>query len=127
MTTAAAPSGQPQPLGRVALLWSGAALVAIVAHGGAVWYALHRPVPMDAAASPPPAVMIELAPETVAPRSDMMELAPDEVEQQEVVAPATLQPPDEPTVVEDRLTPTTDLAPGPGPAGERPAPGRSWA
>lgn len=120
--TATATSWEPQPLGRAALLWGGAALVAIAAHGGAAWYALHRPPAPDLAASPPPAVMIELAPETVAPQSELMELAPDEVDQREVVAPETLQPPDEPAMVEDRLTPTTDLAPVTPPPDLTPAP-----
>lgn len=122
MTMVAAAPWEPQPLGRAALLWGGAALVAILAHGGAAWYALHRPATLDMAASPPPAVMIELAPETVAPQADLMELAPDEVDQHEVVAPETLQPPDDPAMAEDRLTPATDIAPVTPPPDLAPAP-----
>ena len=119
---AAATPWEPQPLGRTAVLWGGAALVAILAHGGAAWYALHQPAATDLPASPPLAVMVELAPETVAPQSDMMEFAPDEIDQREVVTPATLQAPDEPGLAEDRLTPATDLAPVTPPPDLTPAP-----
>lgn len=109
MTMAAATSWQPQARGRSAALWGGAAVVAGLAHGGAVWLALHRPPSYDLAASPPPAVMIELAPEAVAPKSDMMEFAPDLEDINEVLAPDTLEIPDEPTMVEEQPTPTLEL------------------
>lgn len=108
MTMAAQP-WEAAPIGRAALLWGSAAVVAALAHGGAAWLALNQPPAEAASASPPPAVMIELAPEAVAPPSDMMEMAPDLVDQEEVVAPETLETPDAPAIVEDQPTPPTEL------------------
>lgn len=124
--TMAAPAWKPQmswrpQLGRTVLLWGGAAVLAALAHGGAVWMAMQRPE-SDALASPPPAVMIELAPEAVAPQSDMMEVAPDLTDQEEVVAPEQLDTPDQPTMVEDQLTPPTDFTPLTPPPDLAPAP-----
>jgi periplasmic protein TonB len=107
---AAGPSWEPQPVGRAALLWGGAAVVALLGHGAAAWYALHRPEAVSLPASPPPAVMIELAPEAVAPQADIMELASDLADVEEVIAPEALPEP-APTMVEDQITPPTDLAP----------------
>lgn len=120
--TMAAPPWEPPPLGRTALLWGSAAVAAVLAHGGAAWLALHQPSPVALPASPPPAVMIELAPETVAPQSDMMEMAPDLVDQQEVVAPEALDTPDAPAMAEDQLTPPTELTPLTPPPDLAPAP-----
>ncbi|MFT3972563.1 MAG: hypothetical protein QM699_03665 [Amaricoccus sp.] len=112
MSMASAP-WEPQPVGRAALLWGGAALVAALAHSGVAWLALHRAPAPGEPASPPPAVMIELAPEAVAPPSDRMEVAPNLFEQQEVVAPDTLDTPDAPAMVEDTPTPQPDVTPPP--------------
>lgn len=98
-------------MGRAALLWGGAALVAILGHGGAVWYALQRPEVASLPASPPPAVMIEMAPAAVAPVNDATEHARELLNVEEVAAPVALNPPDQPTMVEDQLTPETDFAP----------------
>lgn len=113
---------EPQPLGRLALLWGSAAILALAAHGGAVWYALHRPEPTSAAASPPPAVMIELAPEAVAPQADLMETAPDLTDAEEVIAPEPLDQPDQPSMVEEQITPPTDFTPITPPPDLAPAP-----
>lgn len=102
---------EPQPMGRAALLWGGAALVAILGHGGAVWYALQQPELESAPASPPPAVMIEMAPEVVAPVNDTTEHSRDLLDVEEVEAPETLTQPEMPTMVEDQLTPETDFTP----------------
>lgn len=106
----AAQPWEPAPLGRAALLWGSAAVVAVLAHGGAAWLALHQSPAGGPPQSPPAAVMIELAPAAVAPQSDMMEMAPDQIDQEEVVAPEALETPEPPAMVEDQLTPPTDLA-----------------
>lgn len=123
MTMAAAGGPwQPRPVGRTALLWTGAAVVAVAAHGAAAWWALHRPEASGLPPSPPEAVMIEFAPEAVAPQSDMMELAPDLQDIDEVDAPDTLDQPDEPTMVEDQPTPAPEIAPLTPPPDLAPAP-----
>lgn len=112
----------PRPTGRVALLWAGAAVAAVLAHGGAAWWALHRTESTELPASPPDAVMVELAPAAVAPQSDMTELAPDMQDVEEVDAPETLDQPDQPTMVEDQPTPTPEIAPLTPPPDLAPAP-----
>ena len=59
------------------LLWTSAALLVLTAHvGAAAW--LMREQPISAAdASPPPAIMIELAPEPEAAVTEKTEISPD--------------------------------------------------
>lgn len=100
-----------RPRGHAVSLWAGAALVAGLAHGGALWLALQRPSGSGAPASPPPAVTIELAPEAVAPESGLLQDALDVADVDEVVAPQPLEAPDVPAMARDLSTPTPEVAP----------------
>lgn len=98
MSLAEMPQPGPEGLARPAMLWATAAAVALAAHAGAAaWTMRHRPEPMAAPASPP-AMMIELAPEILAPPEEIEQVAPDMVDQMEMasqgVDPATpIEPP----------------------------------
>ncbi|MFC5518833.1 TonB family protein, partial [Kaistia terrae] len=78
------------------LLWASAGLVVLTAHvGAAAW--LLRDEPMAAAdASPPPAILIELAPEPEAVVTEKTEISPDP-ELAAEIAPNMAEPIDQPT------------------------------
>lgn len=67
-------------------LWAVAAIVAIIAHAGAVAWAMREPPIAPSDDSPPAAIMIELAPETVAPEVDEQNIAVDRQVAQQVEA-----------------------------------------
>jgi periplasmic protein TonB len=64
---------------RRAVLWSAAALVAFVAHAGAVVWALYEPPIEMADNASPPAIMIELSAEPEAINTTENEISPDEI------------------------------------------------
>jgi protein TonB len=61
--------------GLAMLRWAAAAAVAVSAHGGVAWYALHHAPAEAMQGDPPPAVMLELAPLPVAPPTPAQEIA----------------------------------------------------
>lgn len=77
------------------VLWAGAGILMLTAHvGAAAW--LMREQPVSAAdSSPPPAIMIELAPEPEAAVTEKTEISPDPEVASEV-APNMAEPVDEP-------------------------------
>lgn len=101
--------------GGQAALWLTAAAVVIAAHGGTALWALREP-PLRPAAGAPPAVMIELAPETAAPMEDLSQIAPD-VENVEEVLDSTPEPVQEMAPVAE----APDLVPPPPPLTAPPA------
>lgn len=87
--------GRGARIGETAL-WTSAALMVLTAHvGAAAW--LMREEPMSAADSaPPPAIMIELAPEPEAAVTEKTEISPDQEVAAEI-SPNMAEPVDEPT------------------------------
>ncbi|MHC1548064.1 energy transducer TonB family protein [Phyllobacterium sp. K27] len=81
-------------IGEIAL-WTGASLVAICAHVGAVAWALQEP-PTVMADSPPPAIMIELAPTPEAVETEDTNVAPDQTVSENVQS-QTVEPVKDPT------------------------------
>ncbi|MCC5958974.1 MAG: energy transducer TonB [Rhodobacteraceae bacterium] len=84
-----------------ALLWTGAALAVMSAHAGAVIWAT-RALPMVAADSPPPAIMIELAPMTEATETQETVLSQD-IQDAQASAPAQAVAIPEPEPVEEEV------------------------
>lgn len=76
-------------------LWTGAALVTFCAHVGAVAWAMQEP-PAIASDSPPPAIMIELAPTPEAIETEDTNVAPDKTVS-EAVQSQTMEPVKDPT------------------------------
>ncbi|MCB1353329.1 MAG: energy transducer TonB [Rhodobacteraceae bacterium] len=91
---------------REALLWSGAALAALSLHAGFVLWSLRTPEVSAAAAAPPAAVMIDLAPVPAAPAAEETEIAPDLVDSQQIEA----EMPDVPKPVESPVLPVPQPA-----------------
>ncbi|MFH1556676.1 MAG: TonB family protein [Pseudomonadota bacterium] len=77
-------------------LWTGAAILVLTVHVGGVAWALREPPITAADNSPPPAIMIELAPTSEAVQTEANEVAPDETVTQEVQS-ETLEPVKDPT------------------------------
>lgn len=71
-----------------ASLWLGSGLAALCVHIGAVAWALHER-PVSAADSPPPAIMIELAPTPEAVETQETNIAPDKTASQAVESETT--------------------------------------
>jgi protein TonB len=61
---------------RVLVRWGAAAVVVVAAHAGAIWLAMHWRSAAEAAGEPPPAVMNDLAPMSVAPEAPPQNGAP---------------------------------------------------
>jgi len=83
------------------LLWTGAAMAVMSAHAGAVIWATRAP-PMVAADSPPPAIMIELAPMPEATETQETVLSQDMQDAQASVATQAIATP-EPEPVEEEV------------------------
>lgn len=110
---------QPRALAR----WGAAVVVVVAVHGAAVWLAMHWRSAAEAAGEPPPAVMIDLSPMSVAPEAPPQEVAPGPqmTEAQPVTAPeqqeapkpqpdAMPEPPPEPEVKVPNLPKANDAA-----------------
>lgn len=98
-------------------LWAFAAIVTLLAHVGAVAWAM-RETPVAAADdSPPAAIMIELAPEAVAPEIDEQNVAVDQQEAQQIEAePVQETEPAEEVVDTEQVTqPEPEILPEPEP------------
>lgn len=106
--TAAVASGQRLTAGELAL-WAAAGTVALAVHAGAAAWLL-RQAPVAGTTPAVAAVMIELAPMPTAPEFERTEIAPDVIEQQEVLEPPDVVP-DLPEIVEE--APVPDLEPPP--------------
>lgn len=127
MTAALRPDGGG--LGRDAALWSGAAVIALATHVGVGLWASRQSVEPFAAASAPPAIMIDMAPEIAAPQAEMEQIAPDatelpEIESVDLDAPPALEPPPaplEPPPPLDEPPPTLEAPPEPDPVVTPPA------
>jgi len=105
-------------------LWTGAAVVALAAHAGAVAYMLRTPPMEFADNAPPAAIMIELAAEPEAIDTSENQIVPDmedsaEVKSAEVEPPKEppVEPPPEP-VPEPVAEPTPEPVPEPEPQPE---------
>ena len=61
---------------RVLARWGVAIVVVIAVHAAAVWFAMHWRSAAAASGEPPPAVMIDLSPLSVAPEASPQEIAP---------------------------------------------------
>jgi len=72
------------------LLWTSAALVVLTAHVGAAAWLMQEP-PITAADSPPPAIVIELAPEPEAEVTEKTEISPETADAAEI-APNMAEP-----------------------------------
>ncbi len=66
------------------VLWGGAGLVMLAVHVGAAAWALHDAPVRMAADSPPPAIMLELAPTPEAVKTEETNIAPDKIVSEEV-------------------------------------------
>lgn len=77
------------------MLWTGAGLFVFCAHVGAVAWALQEP-PIVMADSPPPAIMIELAPTPEATATQETNIAPDQTVSENVQS-ETVEPVKDPT------------------------------
>lgn len=76
-------------------LWTGAGIVVLTAHvGAAVWFLREQPA-VSADETPPPAIMIELAPDPEAVATEENEIAPDqEAVEQSIAQPDEITEPD---------------------------------
>lgn len=89
------------------LLWTSAALVVLTAHVGAAAWLMQEPPITAADSSPPPAIMIELAPEPEAAVTEKTEISPETTNAAEV-APNMAEPIQEPTP--DEVQPVQEVA-----------------
>jgi len=95
---------------REATLWVLAGLVAIGAHLGAAAWAIREPPALPASDAPPAAIMVELAPEIVAPEVDEQNIATDREVAQQVKA-EELQPVEEELETAEVVQPDPEAAP----------------
>jgi periplasmic protein TonB len=87
-----------------AMLWASAGIVALAAHAGAVAWALReRPIEM-ADSAPPPAIMVELAPEPEAINTEMNEIS-EQIENSLEVNSDTVEPVEQPEEIIEQPTP----------------------
>lgn len=77
------------------LLWTTAGVLVVTAHAGAVAYLMREPMVAMEDSGPPPAIMIELAPESEAVVTEETEVSTDKVDSEEVKT-ATSEPLPEP-------------------------------
>ncbi|HEY0121138.1 MAG TPA: energy transducer TonB [Rhizobium sp.] len=105
-------------LGEIAL-WAGAGLVMLAVHVATVAWALYEPPVAMASDSPPPAIMIELAPTPEAVNTEETNVAPDKTVSEEVKS-ETLEPVEDPKPelapeptkpLEEQPTKTTEVTP----------------
>jgi protein TonB len=95
------------------VLWSGAVLVMLIVHAGALRWVLSEPPLLPADTSPPPAIMIELAPKPEAVKVEANEVAVDETVSP-LVESETLRPVEEPTpevIPPDPVEPLDEITP----------------
>lgn len=92
MSVAAMPHPGAESLARPAMLWATAAAVALAAHAGAAAWALRQTPEPIAEAAAPPAMMIELAPEVMAPPEEIDQVSPDMVDQMEMTSQGVAEP-----------------------------------
>jgi len=95
---------------REGTLWTLAGLVAIGAHLGAAAWAMREPPALPASDTPPAAIMVELAPEIVAPEVDEQNIATDREVAQQVKA-EELQPVEEELETEEVVQPDPEATP----------------
>ena len=88
---------------REVALWSAAALVVVAAHAGSAWLISQSRAPVPPADAAPAAIMLELAPMTVAPEAVPMDTA-------DLVDSAFVQPSEEPVEIAEPVPeePVTD-------------------
>lgn len=73
-------------------LWAGSAVLALAAHAAVAAWMLRQPPTLAADPSPPAAVMLELAPVPAAPEATETTLAPDVVDQEQILEAPDLTP-----------------------------------
>jgi len=88
---------------RVLARWGAAVVVVVAVHGAAIWLATHWRSVAAAPGEPPPAVMIDLAPMSVAPEASPQEIAPGP--QMTEAQPETAPEPQETPKPEPDVTP----------------------
>lgn len=97
---------------RVLARWGAAVVVVVAVHAAAVWLAMHWRSTAAASGEPPPAVMIDLAPMSVAPEAPPQEVAPGPqmTEAQPEPTPEPPPPTPEPDVKVPELPKANDAA-----------------
>lgn len=97
---------------RVLARWGAAVVVVVAVHTAAIWLAMHWRSAAAASGEPPPAVMIDLAPMSVAPDAPPQEVAPGPqmTEAQPEPSPEPPPPPPEPDVKVPELPKADDAA-----------------
>lgn len=97
---------------RVLARWGAAVVVVVAVHAAAVWLAMHWRSTAAASGEPPPAVMIDLAPMSVAPEAPPQEIAPGPqmTEAQPEPTPEPPPPTPEPDVKVPELPKANDAA-----------------
>jgi protein TonB len=107
-------SEQPSGINRAGefALWGGAGLVVLAAHVGAMLFIMRQP-PIEAGDSaPPPAIMIEMAAEPEAVKTEENVITPDEAAAEEVKSEMT-EPVEEPVPEEVPVPPEPVVEPAP--------------
>lgn len=104
------------------LAWGAAALIVASAHAAALAVMMHTPPEIGADPGPQAAIMIELAAEPEATESREEEIAPDNVDAEEIISPAADPAPDElkplettDTTAPEPVTPAEKAIPSPEP------------
>ena len=98
------------------LLWTTAGVLVVTAHAGAVAYLMREPMVAMEDSGPPPAIMIELAPEPEAVITEETEISTEKVDAEEVKTasseplPEPVEPPPvQPPVVLDAVLPEEEV------------------
>lgn len=97
------------------LLWTTAGVLVVTAHAGAVAYLMREPMVAMEDSGPPPAIMIELAPEPEAVLTDETEVSTEQVDAEEVKTASSEPLPDpvEPPPVQPLPEPIPEPEPEP--------------
>lgn len=97
------------------LLWTTAGVLVVTAHAGAVAYLMREPMVAMEDSGPPPAIMIELAPEPEAVLTDETEVSTEQVDAEEVKTASSepLPEPVEPPPVQPLPEPIPEPEPEP--------------
>lgn len=97
------------------LLWTTAGVLVVTAHAGAVAYLMREPMVAMEDSGPPPAIMIELAPEPEAVLTDETEISTEQVDAEEVKTASSEPLPDpvEPPPVQPLPEPIPEPEPEP--------------
>lgn len=97
------------------LLWTTAGVLVVTAHAGAVAYLMREPMVAVEDSGPPPAIMIELAPEPEAVLTDETEVSTEQVDAEEVKTASSepLPEPVEPPPVQPLPEPIPEPEPEP--------------